>query len=769
MGVSFGLALCLAYITGLLLSPIAGCLYLSAVAIPWSGIAGLGIVAGWGIVAPRRWRLGWRPVRWGSLGVVVLLAAIYLTMRSPTPGANDISHFIERAEAIGPHQVIVGKVVDSPQLNRDVKGRFIVSVEQLQVLDATGTTTFQMPVRGRIYVTAPLLQITGLHSGQRLKAIGHLYRPQPAMNPNGFNFQAYLAQQNAFTGFAAEELRFSAPGNWGLWRVRQRIVRTQIKALGSPLGQMVSAMALGRKAVDLPADIQAVFTRVGLAHTIAASGFHVSLLLGVVLAILQWPSGIGQGRSRRGNIQLIVGFTVLVSYVILTGAQASIIRAALMGGAVLIGLATGRSVLPVGALLTAATLMLLINPHWLWSISFQLSVMATWGLIVTVPAITKRLDWLPVTVASGLAVPIAATVWTLPLTLYHFNVFAGLSILLNVIAMPLITVTSLGGMISSACAMILPPLGAILASWLYFPARGLLWLAETCSQLPGSSIAIGQISLWQLAGLYAVLFGSLGLHRYRHRSLKPLIAIAFLALILCPLGWRWLTQDQITVLAAGNELIWVQQDHGRTTLVNSGDTKTAFYTVEPFLTQAGINHIENAIALPFSPDYLSGWQSLFAHVPTKHLYSSETTALELGSKSQFHQLKAGASQHLESLDVQLLGTDNPIVRLSDRQSWLLLPDLPSPLQQHLAKAGTVLQSHVLVWSGGELTTELLNAVNPQVAICYGRQLRESVERDLQQTGIQVFWTQRDGAITWQPRRGFHSYLETTHRINLLAE
>ncbi len=757
MGVSFGLALCLAYIAGLLFSPIAGALHLGNITIPWSGIVGLGMVAGWGLWAPRRWRLGWRTAQWCGLGVVILLAASYMAIRSPTAGPQDLSHLIERAEAIAPNQVIIGKAIEEPRLNRDSKGRFLVSVQQLQVLDADGAVTFQTSVRGRVYVTAPLLQITGLHSGQLVQARGSLYRPQPAMNPNGFDFQAYLAQQGAFTGFVAEELRFHEATDWGLWQIRQRIVRTQVRALGSPLGQLVSAMALGRRAVDLPMDIRDVFVQVGLAHTIAASGFHVSLLLGMVLALT---------RSRSGKLPLVIGLGVLLGYVTLTGASASVIRAALMGGATLLGLAVNSKVIPTGALLTAATIMLLINPHWLWTVSFQLSVMATWGLIVTVPSLMRRLDWLPVTVASLVAVPIAATLWTLPLTLYHFNVLAGLSIALNVVAMPLVTVVSLGGIASSTLAIVSPWLGGIVASLLHYPATILLWLAQTSSHLPGSSIAIGQITLWQLMGLYGILLGLLGSTVWRHqrqRWLKSLLAIAFLALILGPIGWRWVTQDQITVLAAGNELIWVQQERGHTTLINSGNAKTAFYTVEPFLTQAGVNQIESAIALPFNLDYLKGWQTLLAHFPAQHLYSSATTPPELTLNSQFHQLQVGTSKSLPNLTVQLLGTEHPILRLSDRQSWLLLPDLSLATQDFLAQAGSTLQSQVLVWSGIELSPKLLQAVNPQVVICYGQSLSEAVERSLQRQDIQVFWTQRDGAITWQPRRGFQGYLTARHQ------
>jgi competence protein ComEC len=663
---------------------------------------------------------------------------------------------VERANAIAPSQVITGRVVDEPSLNRDLKGRFRIAVQRLQVLNQAGQLTFQMPVAGKAYVTAPLLQVTGLHKGQLMHAKGSLYLPQTAKNPNGFDFQHFLAERGTFTGFVADELRFHDGDPWGLWRVRQRVVRAQIRALGSPLGQLVSAMALGRKAVDLPADIQELFSRVGLAHTIAASGFHVSLLLGTVLAVV---------RSRTRHTQVALGGIVLVGYIILTGLQASVVRAALMGGAALVGIATDRKVIPSRALLIAVTLMLLVNPHWIWNIGFQLSVMATWGLLVTVPAITQRLDWLPVTLASFIAVPIAATLWTLPLMLYHFNTFSGLSVGLNIVATPLVTVISLGGIASSVLALGWPSLGTWIAHGLYWPAQMLLWLARTSSQLPGSSIAIGQISLWQLSSLYVILGLMTGLCPVPLPKMMARggLLLAFMATLLLPVGWQFVSQHQVVVLAAGNELIWTRQIHGHTTLLNSGSHKTAFYTVAPFLRQAGVNKLDEAIALPFSPDYLTGWQTLLSQTPVRHLYSHTQLPQLSRWVRTTHDLKPGASYDLADINIQLLGVDNPIVRVEAQKSWVLLPTLSPELQTHLATMGSDLSSDVLVWPGGDISEALLSAIKPQTIICYGDTLSEALERRLHQLGIQVFWTRRDGAVIWQPGTGFYGHLASKHR------
>lgn len=750
-----GIVLCLAYLAGLLLAALwSSAIAIGSFLIPWASILCLGLGIGLAVPLAQRWRRGPRAWIWLVAGVLACLAALYLNWRTPAPALNDISQFLERTQAIAPTQVLTGRVTEEPSLNRRLSGRFLLAADKLRVLDAAGQTTFQVPVTGRAYVTAPLLQVTGLHRGQRIEARGRLYAPQPAKNPNGFDFENYLAQKRTFSGFVADDLAFSKSPGWGLWRLRQRIVRAQIRALGSPAGQLVSAMALGRQAVDLPFDVRDLFARVGLAHTIAASGFHVSLLLGTVMAL---------ARSRSPRQQGLLGSATLVGYAVLTGAPASVVRAVLMGLAALTGLMTNRKVKPLGALLLAVTLMLLWDPTWIRDIGFQLSVAATFGLIVTANPLAQRFTWLPVTIASLIAVPLAATLWTLPLLLYHFNTVSLISIGLNAVTTPLIMFISLGGMMSSVVAAVTPAVGTILAQILYYPVRVLMGLAEVSSHLPGSAIAVSQIALWQVVGLYALMLLVWLGSNHRHRALASLVC---LLLVLLPLGLHIISQRQITILAASGEFIWLLQNQGHTTLVNSGSEETAFYTVQPFLKQAGVNRLATAIAPALPQDYPAGWQTVLQETPATQFYGADFP--DTAVAAEHYALPVGQSTTAGDVTIQMLGTENPILRLQfQTQNWLMLPPLPLYLQDYLAAgAGSMLPSDVLAWSGDELSESLLSAVQPAIAICYGNELPEFLERQLEQRNIRVFWTERDGAVTWRPKSGFRSYRETDSRNRL---
>lgn len=741
-----GILFCLAYCGGLFgislmvqhagLDPVTAAL--------WSGAVFTGAGAIAAVVMPRCWPLGPEGPVWLVAGLLAVFAILNYWGRLPVPAVDDISHLLER-DLNGTEQVIWGTVRSTPELTRSGRSRLWLEVEQVRLRAGENYLGPPQGASGRLYVTLKPEQAEGAYPGQAVRLGGYLYTPSQPKNPNGFDFRAYLASHGAFAGFSADWLQpesESAEPGWGLWQLRQRIAQAHGQSLGASVGPLVSAMALGRKAVDLPYDLQDAFIQAGLAHTLAASGFHVSLVLGVVLGLL---------RRRPPLMQVAAGASALILYVGLTGAQPSVMRAALMGGGALVGLALERQVKPLGCLLVAVTFLLAWNPYWIDSIGFRLSVVATFGLMVSVQPISRRLEFLPETLAAALAVPVAAYLWTLPSQLYYFNALSTYSILMNVAVTPLVTVISLGGITTGLVAAIWPWLGGWLAWPLKFPAQLLVGLVQWQVNLPASTLATGQISLGQMLATYAVLL--LGWWQPWWRQRPWLVGGVALALAFGPLGLQ--PSTQVTVLAADQEPVMVVQDQRRTLLVNSGGPKTAFYTINPFLRQAGINRLAWGVALPDNSP--QAWHTITEQTPVAVLYGSGTVP-DQAAVTSFEALKPRQRQTLGRITLENLGAENPILRfvLPQGQPWLLLPPLSLELQRHLAQVVSPLQSQVLWWPGDDLAAELLAVVRPQVAIASGP-LSPQVEAQLAERGVQVFSTERDGAVIWD-RTGFHSYL-----------
>ncbi|MGB3137164.1 MAG: ComEC/Rec2 family competence protein [Nodosilinea sp.] len=732
---------------------------------PWSGvaIAGIGALVAGSIAAgvlPTYWRRGPGPTLWLAAGAVGLVAALNYGLRYPAPALLDVSRLLSQGEAAGAQQIVWGQVQDTPRLTRSGRGQLWLQVSQVRRLDASQNPLSAPGIaQGKLYVTVPADQINALYPGQRVQVQGKLYSPQPSKNPNAFDFRQYLASQRCFAGFTGvrvnPEIGQSPPG-LALWQMRQRIARAHEQGLGTPAGPLVSAMALGRKAVSVPYDIQDAFMQAGMAHTMAASGFHVSLVLGVVLAIAGHRT-ITPRLAHPVATKAIAGGAALVIYALITGGQPSVMRATVMGFGVLAGLTLERSVKPLGCLLLAVTLLLLINPTWIDDVGFRLSVMATFGLMVAVKPITERLEWLPTTVAAVAAVPLAAYLWTVPLSLYYFNTLTTYSILLNMVTTPLVMAISLGGMASGLVAVVWPGLGSLVASLLWLPTHLLIGLVRWEVSLPGSALATGHISLGQMVGLYG-LYGvwGWGLWGWRPARQRGLVAILIAALALGPLLYKEATLAQVTVLAAGKDAVMVVQNGRSPLLINSGTDKTAFYTVVPFLRQAGVRQLASAVHGDDSDG--ENWRTVAEKAPIRNFYSAHV-ALDFPPVRQPHLLAAGQVQMVDRQRVQYLQDGERGLRLTLLgRTWLLLPKLSPDRQMPWIQAHPSLQSEVLWWHGEALSEAAIAAIDPKVAIASGSTIDPATEQRLRDRGVKVFCTERDGAITWSPRRDYQAYL-----------
>ncbi len=725
---------------------------------------------------------------WLMAGLIAVIASLYLDLRTPQPLNSDVSQLsVNRQNTQNVLITVRGEVASYPRMTRSGRGQ--LWLDAYQVSEITGhdkPVEVNQEVTGKLYVTIPLLQGTGLYPGADIAVTGTLYQPQPPSNPGAFDFKAYLAHQGAFAGLQGRYLTLIQPLEnppFGWSTLQQRILQAQVGQLGVPEGLLLGAMVLGRRGVDLPYDIRDAFVQVGLAHVLAASGFHVSLLLGTVLTL---------SRHQSSRTRFSLGILTLLAYVGLTGASPSVLRAALMGGAALISLVLQRQVRSVNLLLGVAIIMLIWNPQWIWDLGFQFSFLATLGLLVTAPALVNRLKILPPTLATLIAVPVAAAVWTLPLQLYTFKVISPYSIIVNILTVPLVVINTLGGMVSAIAALILPQAGSAIATFLYYPLQGLIQMVQGFAQLPGNSMAVGALSDLQLIALYTLYFLVWALihieQRQQHEKpfLPPIgsplrfrpvpiaIMVAFL-MIVVPIGYSKYGRFQVTVLDTPGEPILLIEDQGQTTLINSGGQNTARYTVLPFLQQQGINQIDSSVATHSHLGLSIGWQTILEKIPvgvfydnpaSKKTYEVSNQAIQKALAQQqglYVPLKVDQTVELGSTQVELLDAEVPIIHFKIRhQDWVLFGDVPLDEQEKLIKNKSkgLRPTEVLWWSGKRLDPRVLQLLRPQIAIASSEIIHSETVEQLYQQNTQVFWTGRDGALQWTSSQGFKTTLSS---------
>ncbi len=792
---------CGAYILGLLLTGIPG----NLAGIPLAAIGLLLLAVPVAFSIRRIWRTAPKPEVWLATGLIGVAAMLYFQIRLPQPGATDICHAIWIEPAVDPASPaktnpvetspvqaspvqaspavtekvaqnkcqptipigdtpveVTGKVASPPRLTRSSRLQFELAATQISgIADPKHLHQPPYPVTGKAYVTIPRSSGEQLYPGLTVRMTGSLYQPPPATNPGGFDFEKYLARQGIFAGFNGKTLAYPSrekPAPPLFWAIRQRIQQIQAIGLPQPEAALVSAMVMGKDAVDVPYEIQDQFKQTGLAHALAASGTQVSMLIGVILAFTQRLPG----KARFG-----LGTAALVLYLGLTGLEPSVLRAGIMGFVALLALIADRKTKPVGILLLTATLLLIINPLWIWFLGFQLSFLATLGLLVTVPILTKWLDWMPSAVVPLFAVPIAAYLWTLPLMLSVFGIVSPYSILVNVVVSPLITVISIGGMVSAAAALLYPAVGSLLASLLYYPTHLLIKIAEMGSQLPGNTFAVGTISAVQvvlLYGMISVIWRWQRLHKYWW--LAGLLSVGLVAI---PIGYRAANLSQITVLATDQEPVLVVQDGGKVGLIHSGSAEDVQFSVLPFLRQQGINHLDWAIAPNLKTPTVESWQQIAAAAPIRFFYSSleqsaansdspayqslladiKTTsgvAIPLSAQQNIQQgtvtLRWIQSESLEALQLQI-----------GEQIWLMFSRLPDWKHQAIL-TNTLPPAAVIGWSGKALSFKLLEHLNPELAVAFKPSSNSQTTAWLKQHQIKFHSTAEKGAIQWTAQQGF---------------
>lgn len=667
---------------------------------------------------------------WLIASVIVLIALGWYQFRTPQPGEFDISRFVEPIDRTTVQ--ITGIVDELPRTTRSGKTKLWLTVQSLDAGNLNSRLTIPpTKANGKLYVT-----ISDRHPsfapGTQVQFKGKLYSPKGAQNPGGFDFKKRLAIEGCFAGLTADEFTIVAPPKqtWGLWQLQQRIVQAQMVGLPGEEGLLLAAMVLGNRAVDLPGDMQDAFTKIGMSHALAASGFQVSLTLSVVLALCNRASKQVKG---------IAGGIAIVILIGLAGAQPAILRAGVMGAAVLVAIVAEKTVKPIGSLLFASVLLLVWNPLWIWDLGFQLSALATLGLLMTSEPLQAYLDWLPSPIAAAFATPIAAYIWVLPLQLYAFGLVSPYSIPANVLTTVLISIISLGGMISALLAAIVPKLGSLSAGLLHYPIVTLLGIVDQMGRLPGSQWAAGTISV----GVLIILYGFLGIAVSNSKFIQPKrywilgMTIAALSIVFVPAWQQAQTRIQITALTTTRQPILVVQAQGKVLLVNTGDRSVTEMTITPFLQKQGINQIDALIQLHSAdPEAVQALRN-------------RLTIRQVLTTNDFQELKLG-QMTLHSIPFPQVGS-TPVdpalqLRLPHQAPWILIYKLPKKLAPDTLSSTPA----VLWWSGGKLPDEM-----PLVgAIAYGKTLRPEVAQTLDQQRIPTFHLAKDGAVQWSPGDGF---------------
>lgn len=329
------------------------------------------------------------------------------------------------------------------------------------------------------------------------------------------NNQSYLrARDLASACYQAEITVLDSRMSW-LAKLRVYLAESISKVSPEPAAALATAMLFGQRQALSPVLLKS-FSDSGLSHLIAISGMNISLLVWLMML-----GALAVGLSRRQAYYLTI--LLIGLFVVLVGAEASVVRAALMGLLVISAPQVGRQANFKHILIVSAALMVLIKPTWLiFDLGFQLSFLALAGLvyfysglelcfeklIVTWPEWLMRIVKVPMVIVIA---TVSAQLLTLPLLAWRFGYLSMVSIPANVMTVWTMPLVMIGGLIATLMSLLSDWLG--LLAWL---PMGLLldyiiWVSNYFASWP---IATWQIPDWAVALLVLLYIPEYYLAKY---------------------------------------------------------------------------------------------------------------------------------------------------------------------------------------------------------------------------------------------------------------
>ena len=455
----------------------AGILAADAVDPPLAPILAAGaILAGSGAAAGRAR---------ATLAGLALLAVAVGAWRGQPPEPAGSGPASVAVLADGSEHQVVGTVVDDPRPRQD---RLQLVLGELSV--ARDGDVQQLADRLLVWLPRGI----DAASGDRLR-IGSSV--ELAEDFDGFAYHEYLARQGIGAiarARSADVVGANSGPAVAMAAVRSALLGGLNDLVPEPEAALGAGILLGVRSAIAP-EINDAFATAGLTHVVAISGWNIAIVAALVTAAVR---PLAKRPGGRWTTAAVAAGTV-GGYVVLTGASPSVVRAALMAAAMLVARLGGSRAHAASALALAALVMLLAAPPVLWDVGFQLSLLATGGLIWFGAPIERRLARWPGWIREPVALTLAAQLTTLPVILVNFERLSLVAPVANVLVVPFVPLAMLLGAVASVVGLIdgfvhLPLVGTVLtwlaggAAWLVL--RVVVWLGTTVASVPNAAVEV---------------------------------------------------------------------------------------------------------------------------------------------------------------------------------------------------------------------------------------------------------------------------------------
>ena len=378
--------------------------------------------------------------KWGILAGIFIFAFAFGIFRFDF-AENNIATVLDswsgREIQAGQSVGLSGMISDEPQI-KESNQKLIVEVGDKRDLKILVTTDFNEEYK----------------YGDIINFYGKLQKPENFVTNTGkeFDYINYLKKDGILYVMSYPKIEISTRDNGSkiksaLFYVKDKFLEKINESISSPENLLMGGLILGEKA-PFSQDFTQKFVDTGTIHIVALSGYNVTIVAEWIMKVFAFlPRHLGIG----------IGIFTILLFIIMTGASSTAIRAGVMAILALIARATGRNYDVARALILAAVFMIILNPYVLvFDVSFQLSFLATIGVIFLAPKIEKYFTWVTkkFELRDIVSVTVAAYIFVMPFILYKMGNLSLVALPANVLILPFIPFTMLLGFITGALGLI---------------------------------------------------------------------------------------------------------------------------------------------------------------------------------------------------------------------------------------------------------------------------------------------------------------------------
>ncbi|MCX6149798.1 MAG: DNA internalization-related competence protein ComEC/Rec2 [Ignavibacteriales bacterium] len=534
---------------------------------------------------------------------------------------------IQNAEIFG--------MIEDIELNREYEIRMTVQVDSVRISGNLTRLNHSFLCRVRDESRKNLDSIYNNSSVGNYVAIkGTITKGREQRNPGEFDYQYYLEQKGIsglFTSYSTNDFKITNFTN----KIIPNLILDARKAIDKSITELhdaqTSALLKGLLVGDrteINDETKTDFINTGVVHVLAVSGLHVAYILVIFLFVF--------GRL---NLYLRTTLTIIgiFLFIYVTGATASVVRSAIMGIVILTAFLSNRSTNIYNSISLSALIILIINPIDLFDPGLQLSFAAVIAIVALTPFFKKRINEINLKnnylkkLLLFCTVSLAAQIGTLPFTLIYFRKLSLISLVANIIIVPLTGAMISIGILTLVLGIVWLKAAIVYASVNNLATAFLYWIAHQLSSFKFSFLAIRQFSVLDALIFYFLIFIIFyNYEKFVIAKTKFILIILTFAniLILSSLDNKeYLPKNKLSITAIDvgqGDAFLLKFPNGKTALIDAGEATQYFDNGEriilPLLQYLGVDKIDYGFISHVDSDHYAGFVSLVHNGVIQEIY-----------------------------------------------------------------------------------------------------------------------------------------------------